>query len=132
MFLQADDGVYVIGDNANTPYSGMAQTALYDGHYVARNLIRKLDGKDPKGYGVKKPITVIPVGDRWAAVMWGNGRLYGWLGWVLREAADFIGFKDYQPWWKATQQWLTEFGEEEYCPSVLMLTGLGSYNKDYK
>jgi NADH dehydrogenase len=42
MYLQADDNVYVIGDNANTPYSGMAQTALYDGAYVARNLIRKM------------------------------------------------------------------------------------------
>jgi NADH dehydrogenase len=116
MYLQADDNVYVIGDNADTPYSGMAQTALYDGAYVARNLIRKADGKDPKGYGVKKPITVIPVGERWAAVSWGNTRIYGWLGWLLRQAGDYVGFRDYQPWWKAGQQWLTEFGEEESCP----------------
>src|SRR5664279_3295728 len=27
--LQAEPGIYVIGDNADTPYSGMAQTALY-------------------------------------------------------------------------------------------------------
>lgn len=131
MYLQADDGVYVIGDNANTPYSGMAQTALYDGHYVAKNLIRKADGKDPKGYSIKKPITVIPVGERWAAVMWGQVRMYGLAGWLLREAGDFVGFKDYQPWWKATQQWLTEFGEEEYCPACLDADGLGGYASDY-
>lgn len=119
MYLQAEDNIYVIGDNADTPYSGMAQTALYDGAYVARNLIRKADGKDPKGYGVKKPITVIPVGERWAAVIWGQLRIYGWLGWVLRVAADYIGFKDYQPWWKAGRQWLTEFGEEESCTVCL-------------
>lgn len=119
MYLQADDNVYVIGDNANTPYSGMAQTALYDGAYVAANLRRKADGKDPKDYAVKKPITVIPVGERWAAVVWGNLRIYGWLGWVLRQAADFIGFRDYQPWWKASKQWLTEFGEEESCKVCL-------------
>jgi NADH dehydrogenase len=119
MYLQADDNVYVIGDNANTPYSGMAQTALYDGAYVAKNLIRKANGKDPKGYGVKKPITVIPVGERYAAVLWGRTHIYGWLGWILRSAADFIGFRDYEPWWKATQQWATEFGAEETCPICL-------------
>lgn len=119
MYLQADDGIYVIGDNANTPYSGMAQTALYDGTYVARNLIRQADGKDPKGYAVKKPITVIPVGERWAAVLWGHTHIYGWLGWVLRSAADFVGFHDYEPWWKAGRQWLTEFESEESCPACL-------------
>jgi NADH dehydrogenase len=119
MYLQAEDNIYVIGDNANTPYSGMAQTALYDGAYVAKCLMRKADGKDPRDYAVKKPITVIPVGERWAAVIWGNLRLYGWLGWVLRQAADFVGFRDYQPWWKASRQWLTEFGQEETCKECL-------------
>lgn len=119
MYLQAEDNIYVIGDNANTPYSGMAQTALYDGAYVATSLIRKADGKDPKDYAVKKPITVIPVGERWAAVLWGNARIYGILGWILRQAGDFVGFKDYQPWWKAGQQWMTEFGEEESCTICL-------------
>lgn len=119
MYLQADDNVYVVGDNANTPYSGMAQTALYDGAYVARNLIRKVNDKDPKGYAVKKPITVIPIGERYAAVLWGHTHIYGWLGWILRSAADFIGFRDYEPWWKATAQWATEFGNEESCPVCL-------------
>lgn len=115
MYLQADDNIYVLGDNANTPYSGMAQTALYDGEYVAHSLIRKANGQDPKDYAVKKPVTVIPVGEKWAVVLWGKARIYGLAGWALRQAADFIGFSDYQPWWRATQQWFTEFGEEEDC-----------------
>lgn len=119
MNLQAEEGVFVIGDNANTPYSGMAQTALYDGQYVARNLIRKIDGKDLKAYACKKPITVIPVGERWAAVFWGNARIYGILGWLLRQAADYIAFRDYEPWWKAARQWMTEFGHEETCAVCL-------------
>lgn len=130
MYLQAEESVYVIGDNADTPYSGMAQTALYDGAYVAENLIRLADGKDPKGYSVKKPITVIPVGERWAAVMWGHTRIYGWLGWVLRQAGDYVGFKDYQPWWRASRQWLTEFGEEESCPVCLGSGDSKNYNPD--
>lgn len=115
IYLQAEDNIYVIGDNANTPYSGMAQTALHDGIYLAANLRRKVADKDLKSYWAKKPITVIPVGERWAAVNWGKLRIYGWLGWMLREAADLVAFSDYQPWWKAGQQWLTEFGNEEVC-----------------
>lgn len=119
MYLQAEDNIYVVGDNANTPFSGMAQTALYDGAYVAKNLIRKADSKDPKGYAVKKPVTVIPVGPKWAAVIWGNTRMYGWIGWAMRSAADYIAFNDYEPWWKANKQWFTEFGHEESCSVCL-------------
>lgn len=119
MYLQADDSVFVIGDNANTPYSGMAQTALLDGMYVADTIKRRTEGKDPRSYQVKKPVTVIPVGERWAAVMWGSLRIYGIMGWALREAADFIAFNDYQPWWKASRQWLTGFEEEESCDTCI-------------
>ena len=115
MYLQADENIYVIGDNANTPYSGMAQTALYDGSYVAENLKRKADDKDPRSYKVKKPITVIPVGDHWATVLWGKTRLYGVVGWALREVADLIAFSVFEPWWKAGKQWLSGFETEEDC-----------------
>ena len=115
-YLQAEDGIFVIGDNANTPYSGMAQTAIHDGVFVAKNISRKVAGKQFKSYSVKQPITVIPVGNGWAAVLWGKLRLYGWLGWILRELGDLAGFHDYEPWPKATEQWLTELGSEESCP----------------
>jgi len=116
VYLQAEDSIFVIGDNANTPFSGMAQTALSDGAFVADNLKRRQNGKDFKSYRVRRPITVIPAGERWAAVIWGKLRIYGWLGYALREAADLIAFHDYEPWDKATEQWLTEFGGEESCP----------------
>jgi len=116
VYLQAEDNIYVIGDNANTPYSGLAQTALYDGVFVAHNLRRQLSGKTPRSYRPKRPITVIPAGHRWAAVNYGQFRLYGWIGWMLREAADLIAFHDYEPWWKAGKQWLTEFETQDSCP----------------
>ena len=114
-YLQADENVFVIGDNANTPYSGLAQTALIDATFVARNLKRRARGKNFRSYIAKQPITVIPAGKNWAAVCWGKLRIYGWLGYALREAADFIGFKDLEPWHIATKQWLTEFGSEDAC-----------------
>lgn len=115
-YLQAEENIFVIGDNANTPYSGMAQTAIVDAVFVARNLKRRSAGKDFKSYGVHKPITVIPVGERWAMVLWGKLRMYGWLGWVLRELGDIKGFLDYEPLPKALEQWATGFGGEESCP----------------
>lgn len=114
-FLQADDGVFVIGDNANTPYSGMAQTALHDGRFVAENLIRQANGKDMQSYKTRRPVAVIPAGERWAAFVWGGLRMYGRLGWVLRELADLVGFHDLEPWPTATKQWLAEFTGQEEC-----------------
>lgn len=115
-FLQAEPGIYVIGDNADTPYGGLAQTALHDGAFVAHNLIRLADNKEPKPYHAKKPIYVYPVGAYWAAVLWGNIRIYGILGYFLRRAADLVAFHDYEPWQLAAKRWAAESVEEEECP----------------
>lgn len=115
IYLQADDSTYVIGDNANTPYSGMAQTAVTDGAFVAQNLKLQLNGKDLKPYKPKKPVYVTPVGDGWAAALWGKVEVFGWLGYSLREAADMKAFSELQPLMPAVKQWFTSFGEQESC-----------------
>jgi NADH dehydrogenase len=115
VYLQAEDNIFVIGDNANTPYSGLAQTALRDGVFVAKNLRRRAKGKSFESYFVKQPITVIPCGPRWAAVMWGSMHFNGKIGWLLREAADIVGFHDLEAWPVAGRQWLSEFEEEDNC-----------------
>lgn len=122
VYLEAEPNIFVLGDNANTPYSGLAQTALRDGEFVAKNLRRKASGKKYRSYLAKAPVTVIPCGPKWAAVLWGNVKLYGWLGWVLREAADLIGFHDLEPWKKATKQWYSAFTTEEDCPECATTT----------
>lgn len=115
--LRAEEAIYVIGDNANTQYSGLAQTALRDAEYIAHDIQRRVAAKSTPAYEPKKPISVIPVGQGWAAVEWGKQIFAGRIGWWLREAADWVGFHDLQPWWKASEQWLTEFGEQEDCPT---------------
>ena len=115
-YLQAEPDIYVIGDNAGTPYSGMAQTALYDAKILSDNLKRKAEGRKPQPYRPKKPIYVTPVGPGWAAVLWNNVHFYGRLGWLLRSAADLAGYKDYQPWWPAAERWLAEYTSEDTCP----------------
>jgi len=114
-YLQADDNIFVLGDNANTPFSGMAQTALHDGIFVAHNLRRRASGKSFKSYVAKQPISVIPAGPHWAAVVWRKLQLSGRSGYFLREAADLVGFHDLEPWPGATKQFLTEFSTQDDC-----------------
>ncbi|HUC95366.1 MAG TPA: FAD-dependent oxidoreductase [Candidatus Saccharimonadia bacterium] len=114
--LQAEKGIYVMGDNADTPFSGMAQTAIYDGKFVSNNLERILDNKKPSPYIPKTPIYVFNVGPNWAAVLWGPLKIYGLLGSWLRGLADIAGFHDYEPWNMAIMQAGREFEEEESCP----------------
>ncbi len=115
-YLQAEPDIYVIGDNADTAYSGMAQTALRDGVFVAKNLKRASLDQLPLSYKAKKPVYATPVGPHWAAVLWGNLQIDGWLGWLLRKAADFVAYHDYQPWWKAGQLVIAEAESDESCP----------------
>lgn len=115
-YLQAEPDIYVIGDNAETQYSGMAQTALYDGRFVASNLSQLAAGHPAKAYRPKKPIYVTPVGPNWAAVLWGRLQIYGWSGSLLRRAADFIGFHDLEPLLPAGRHWLAGADREESCP----------------
>jgi NADH dehydrogenase len=116
VYLQAEENIFVLGDNANTPYSGMAQTAVRDGAYAGKNLRRKVNGKLLKPYKPRIPISVIPVGKNWAVVNYRKLQIHGLLGWWLRTAADFIAFKDLESWPKAAHQWTQDQQEEETCP----------------
>ena len=76
--------IYVIGDNADTKYSGMAQTALYQGRYVARSIVQECAKKPVKPYRNRKPIYVITVGPKWAIAQIGSRVLSGRRGWSGR------------------------------------------------
>lgn len=114
--LLAEPNIYVIGDNADTKYGGMAQTALYDATFLAKNLKRQAEGKKMRRYKPKKPVYITPAGPYWAAVLWSRVHLYGWAGWVMRSAADYAGYHDYEPWWPAGKHWIAEFELEVTCP----------------
>jgi NADH dehydrogenase len=117
-YLEAEPDIFVLGDNANTPFSGMAQTALHDGDFAAANIICGLKGLGYKEYKPKQPISVIPVGPHWASVEWGKRHFSGFAGWLLRMVADFKGFHDLESWPKAGEQWMQSITEEELnCPN---------------
>ncbi len=118
-YLQAEPDIYVLGDNAATEFSGLAQTALHDGIYIAKNIIRRSYGDEPEKYLPKEPIYVIPVGKNWASVQWGKLHFGGLVGWFLRLAADLVGFHDLEPWPKASKQLLVSMSHENFgdCPA---------------
>lgn len=115
-YLQASEGVFVIGDSADTQYSGMAQTALHDANFVTKNLELYLRGLQPKAYKAKRPIYAIPVGKRWAAVLWGRTQINGKPGWVLRRMADLRLYLRFLTFTKALTAWRYGFIDHEVCP----------------
>ena len=115
LFLQAEPGIYVLGDNADTPWSGLAQTAIYDGEFVANNLARMVESQELVPYKTKKPIFVFAAGSNWSAVQWGPFKFYGRIGSWLKKLADLVGFHDYEPWQIATHRFIEEYETEEVC-----------------
>ena len=104
-YMRTKDGIYVIGDNAFTPFSGLAQTALHDAKFISRNIARRSYSKHLKKYKPVMPPVVVPLGDKWAAFEWKFIRLYGWPAVMLRKAADFIGYHDMLPLGQALGVW---------------------------
>ncbi len=104
-FMQAADDVYVLGDNADTPYTGLAQTALHDALFVSGNILREMRGSTPKTYKAVRPPVVVPIGENWAIFEWHWLCIGGWIASLLRRAADFVGYSDMLPIGQALGVW---------------------------
>jgi NADH dehydrogenase len=103
--MQAYKNVYVIGDNAATPYTGLAQTALHDAIFLAKNFKRTQQGLSPLVYSAVMPPVVVPVGEGWAVFEWRKIHLSGWIASMIRKAADFMGYRDVLPLGQALGAW---------------------------
>ncbi len=99
------DNIYVLGDNACTKFSGMAQTALHDAKFVVRNLLRAQKGTSPVAYRAWHPIYVIPIGERWAVLQTQKNKISGYRGWLVRRRADKWIFRNFLPYKAAIKQW---------------------------
>ncbi len=93
--------VYIAGDSAHTSYAGFAQTALYDGNFIAKTIKADYNGENMPKYIPKKVSYAVPVGEGWAAVSWGPLKIYGWIGYILRELIDLKFFMSILPLYKA-------------------------------
>src|SRR5690606_34941480 len=112
-YLQVDRSLWVIGDNAATQWSGLAQTALRDAKFVANNIRRKQDHRKLKRYRAATPQVVVPVGRGWAIYSWKKIVMTGWLGHIPRRVADMIGYSDILPLRHAIRLWGSEAEYED-------------------
>lgn len=110
--MMAGKDVYVIGDNAATPFAGLAQTALHDALFVSAHI----QGNGSKKYKVVLPPCVIPIGDNWALFEWKGIRFGGRLGSLLRSSADMIGYHDVLPIGWAMKSWRAQHVKELKVP----------------
>lgn len=99
-YMLALPHVYVIGDNAATPYAGLAQTALHDAIFVAKHI---KGGTMP--YKAIDPPCIVPIGKNWSLFEWKWMHFSGWPANVLRHAADIIGYNDVLPFGRAIGAW---------------------------
>jgi NADH dehydrogenase len=111
--------IYIAGDAAATERSGMAQTALYDGAFIARHVRASILGSSIPTYKPPRSIYAIPVGPGWAASMWGPLRVYGKLGWAVRRLVDAVVYLALLPPHKALAAYRTHDRVCEACPECL-------------
>jgi NADH:ubiquinone reductase (H+-translocating) len=97
--------IYVLGDNAATKHSGMAQTALHDAKYTARLIEKMSKGIPTIPYSTRRPIYVVPIGPRWAVLQDGDKLITGYRAWLVRRRADLWIFRNFEPYKKAIKQW---------------------------
>ena len=114
--------LFVIGDAASLPFSGMAQTASWDAEYAAKCIAARVRGEEmPKPYVQRAPYHAVPVGPKWAVVLLGKFAIYGRVGWWMRRAADLRYFFSILPIGKALHVFRDGKILSESCPTCLAL-----------
>ncbi len=113
-FMRSSDDVYVIGDNADTPYAGLAQTALHDAQFIAKHM----KGNETT-YTTVAPPCVVPIGHNWALFEWGRVRFHGWAGGIMRSLADMLGYHDVLPIGWAMKAWKAQRKTQLRVPETI-------------
>jgi NADH dehydrogenase len=113
--LSAGNHIWVAGDSAATTKSGWAQTAVYDGAYLAKNFKRQLDGTELETYQPADTIAAIPVGPNWCATQMGALQTFGYFGWLLRRWSDLQLLSKVLPRRLALRSWTMGRRQEETC-----------------
>lgn len=98
-YLQANgfEHVFVIGDIADTMYSGLAQTALHDGSYVAKTINAKIKNKSIRVYKPSPVAFNIGVGPDWSVMKLGKLVTYGFPAYAIRMIIDIKFFLSILP-----------------------------------
>jgi len=67
-------------------------------------------------YKPLKPVTIIPIGDKWSVFQWRNIVLSGRVASWMRTIYDFIGYSEVMGLKAAWKIWLKRNKKQESCP----------------
>jgi NADH dehydrogenase len=113
-YLRIGKNTYVIGDNAETKYSGLAQTAIHQALYVSKNIKKEIQKKPTKKYRPKRPTYIVPVGDSWAILQYGLFATAGKIASIIRFFADIIGYGETMGLIKSIKVW-RDYKKDNQC-----------------
>lgn len=113
--LQVDNDVYVCGDNASTPFSGLAYTAVGHANYIAKDIKTRIKHGKRIAQKDKSPTTVIPIGNSFSLLQYKNLLLHGRYVSIVRSIADLIGYSDVMGHLRALTIWSNSDKKEESC-----------------
>lgn len=104
--LPDDERVFIAGDGAATMYSGLAQTAIQDGTFIAQHIRTLVRGnKNHVVYVPKQPAVLIPVGRYWGLFQYKGIVITGIIPRIMRIAADTHYFLGILPLHRVMWMW---------------------------
>lgn len=107
--------LYVCGDNASTPRSGLALTAVWHADFIAKDITARMHGKKRPTKFEKAPAQVVPAGKAWSVLQYRGFVMSGVLVSIVRRFADFVGYRDVVGTMKALTIWSSSDMTEESC-----------------
>ena len=120
-FLEAFKDVYVLGDNADTRYSGRAYTALQDAIFIADHLERRATKKTLKPYKPARVSQSVPVGHNWAYVEKYGIYLDGKSGYFVRRMIELANLRSLLPHNQALSAWHAYDKRDASCELCLSI-----------
>jgi len=114
--LMAAPNIFVIGDSADTTYSGWAQTAVYDAEFLAHNWLLDVKGGTTRRYQPPRPLTAIPLEPKWCGLAANSRRLYGNAACLIRKWHDRSLLGTVLPSEIADATWRQRQNRDETCP----------------
>ncbi len=96
--LLEDKTVFVIGDGASAPGTGLAQGAIAHGSYVGDVISNQISNKPVTAYKGKTLGYVVPIGHNWAVFSYKKITISGFIPWIMRSVVDFRYFTSIVSW----------------------------------
>lgn len=104
-YLRASKDIFVLGDNNNVKYSGMAWPAMHQAQYVAKYLAKKRARQHVKPFKPRSVPAGIPVGENWGYVEWKGLYVSGRTGYFVRRMMELYGYAKLVPLRQAIRAW---------------------------